>query len=470
MSPPASTPSAPGTAPGLRANALGLVDVIGQSVANIGPSLTPAINIAIIAGWAGDGSWLSFAVATVGMLFVAYNIAVLSRRHTLSGSYFLYVARTFGPLAGLVTGWLLIGAYLMTGVAVAMGFVIFLRHLLDAVGLVHAMPPPVVVFVICVAGTGAAAFRSVSFSAKFGLVLEFVSIAILVAMTAAVVAHRGVVIDMRQFDVSRFDMGGVMTSLTFAVFCFVGFESAATLAGETRDPARNVPLAISTSVLATGFFFIAMAYLMVMGFDDDTRQIADSQSPLTELARRAGLSSLSVVLYLSALISSCACLLASLNAVSRLLFSMSRYGLLPEPLARVHPVYRSPTVALALSLAAILGLGLAMLPAGVFGAFEAAGALATFGFLVIYLLICLAAPVDQRKAGALGVRHVVASLCGVAAMTFVLAGSVYPVPPWPQRLLPYLFLAYAVIGVLWFHRVLRRNPDLRSRLVMNLEV
>ena len=453
----------------LQANALGLVDVIGQSVANIGPSLTPAINIALIAGWAGDGSWLSFAVATVGMLFVAYNIAVLSRRHTLSGSYFLYVARTFGPLAGLVTGWLLIGAYLMTGVAIAMGFVIFLRHLLDALGVASAMPAPMIVFVVFVAATGAAAFRSVSFSARFGLVLEFVSIAILVAMTVALVAHRGMVIDMRQFELSRFNVGGVMTSLTFAVFCFVGFESAATRAGETRNPGRNVPLAITTSVLATGFFFIAMAYMMVMGFDDDTRRIADSHSPLTELARRAGLSSLSVVLYLSALISSCACLLASLNAVSRLLFSMSRYGLLPDALSRVHPVYRSPTVALGVSLAVILALGLAMLPAGVFGAFEAAGALATFGFLVIYLLICLAAPLDQHKAGALGVRHVLASLCGVAAMAFVLVGSVYPVPPWPQRLLPYLFAVYALLGVAWFHRVLRRDAGLSSRLVMNLE-
>jgi len=454
---------------GLRANALGLVDVVGQSVANIGPSLTPAINIALIAGWAGDGSWLSFAVATVGMLFVAGNIAVLSRRHTLSGSYFLYVARTFGPLAGLVTGWLLIGAYLMTGVAIAMGFVIFLNHLLQALGLAQAMPPPAAVFAVFVAATGAAAFRSVNFSARFGLVLEFVSIAILVAMTIAVVAHRGMVIDTRQFDFSRFNVGGVMTSLTFAVFCFVGFESAATLAGETRDPGRNVPLAITTSVLATGFFFIAMAYMMVMGFDDDTRKIADSQSPLTELARRAGLSSLSVVLYLSALISSCACLLASLNAVSRLLFSMARYGLLPDALARVHPGSRAPTVALGVSLAGILGLGLAMLMAGVFGAFEAAGALATFGFLVIYLLICLAAPLDQRKAGTLGLRHVVASLGGVAAMAFVLVGSVYPVPPWPQRLLPYLFMVYALLGVAWFYRVLRRNPGLGPRLVENLE-
>ena len=81
----------PADSPQLRANALGLVDCIGQSVANIAPTLTPALNIAVVAGLAGSGSWLGFLIATVGILFVALNIATLSRRHTLSGSYFIYI-------------------------------------------------------------------------------------------------------------------------------------------------------------------------------------------------------------------------------------------------------------------------------------------------------------------------------------------------------------------------------------------
>ena len=95
--------------------------------------------------------------------------------------------------------------------------------------------------------------------------------------------------------------------------------------------------------------------------------------------------------------------------------------------------------------------------------------LATFGFLVIYLLICLAAPVDQHRAGGLGLRHVLASAGGVIAIAFVLAGSVWPVPPWPQRLLPYLFVLYALAGALWFRHRLGRDPALRGRLAMNLE-
>ncbi|MFO1080291.1 MAG: APC family permease [Reyranellaceae bacterium] len=454
---------------GLRTGALGLVDCIGQSVANIGPTLTPALNIALVAGLAGSGSWLSFLVATVGMTFVALNIAILSRRHTLSGSYFLYIGRTAGPLAGLVSGWLMIGAYLMTAVAITLGFGVFLGHFLEALGLGGWKPPDGLVIVVLVLGTGLAAWRDISFSSRFGLALELLSIAILVAITAVVVARRDSLFDPSQFDLSRLGYGGVMTSLTFAVFCFVGFESAATLAGETRDPARNVPIAVTGSALLAGLFFVAMAYFMVLGFDGNAQAIADSASPITEMTRRAGLSAVAGLMYFGALISAAACLLASLNAASRLLFSMARYGALPRRLARVHPRHRTPHLALALSIAVVLATALALLPAGLLEAFGHAGALATFGFLATYLLICIAAPIDQRAHGTLGLRHLLAAAGGVAMMTFVIFGSLYPVPPWPQSLLPYLFAAYAAAGAIGFHLLMRRKPGLGRRLQLDLE-
>src|SRR5260221_13934623 len=83
--------------PQLRAGALGLVDCIGQSVANISPTLTPALNIAIVAGLAGSGSWPGFLIASTGVFFLGLNIAALSRRHTLSGSHFIHIRRPGGP-------------------------------------------------------------------------------------------------------------------------------------------------------------------------------------------------------------------------------------------------------------------------------------------------------------------------------------------------------------------------------------
>lgn len=455
--------------PQLRRNALGLVDCIGQSVANMAPTLTPAINIAVIAGLAGSGSWLGFLIASTGVFFVALNIATLSRRHTLSGSYFIYIGRTAGPLTGLVAGWLMIGGYLVSAMAVAFAEVLFLENFLASLGLKALTPNPGLAICVFLGVTGFAAWRDIRLSSRFGLVLEVASIGILVLITAIVVTQRGTVIDPKQLDFGKLGYGGIMTSLTFAVLSFVGFESAATLARETRNPARNVGLAVTMSALLAGLFFVAITYFMVLGINDDTRALGDSSAPFIAMTERAGLSAAGTAMYFGALISGLACLLASLNAVSRLLFSMARYGYLARALATVHPRHRTPATAVGLSVAVILLGCLVTLPLGPLAAFGFAGTLATFGFLAIYFLICLAAPLDQFQAGTLAVRHLLFSGAGTLMMTFVILGSVWPVPPWPANLLPWLFLAYLAVGAAWFWRFSRRRPELVQAIFSDKE-
>ena len=349
------------------------MDCIGQSVANIAPTLTPALNIAVVAGLAGSGSWLGFLVATIGILFVAFNIATLSRRHTLSGSYFIYIGRTVGPLAGRIAGWLMIGAYLATAIAISVSEVFFLENFLASLGLKAFMPNAYAAAI--------AAYRDVRLSARFGLVLEVASILILIAITAVVVFQRGIVIDSRQLDFTSFGYGGIMTSLTFAVFSFVGFESSATLARETRNPARNVPLAVTLSAMLSGLFFVAITYFMVLGIGDDTRALGDSSASFIVMTERASLSAAGTAMNFGALISGLACLLASINAASRLMFSMARYGYLATALTMVHRRHRTPSAAVIVTVAATLVGSLATLPLGALGAFGFAVTLATFGFL-----------------------------------------------------------------------------------------
>jgi amino acid transporter len=89
----------------LRGDSLSFVETIGQSIANIAPTLTPALNISVVVGLAGIGAWLSYLIATAGLFFVAANIGVMARRHPLAGSYFVYIGRALGPLAGMLAGW-----------------------------------------------------------------------------------------------------------------------------------------------------------------------------------------------------------------------------------------------------------------------------------------------------------------------------------------------------------------------------
>jgi amino acid transporter len=453
----------------LRSDALGLVECIGQSVANISPTLMPALNIAVVAGLAGSGSWLGFLLASVGILFVALNISTLSKRHTLSGSYFIYIGRTVGPLAGMIAGWLMIGAYLGTAIAIALAEVLFLENLMASLGLKTFIPNPYLALFGFVAVAGFSALRDVRLSARFGLGLEVASVVILVVITAVVVVQHGSVIDLRQFDFSRIGYGGVMTSLAFAVFSFVGFESAATMARETRNPARNVGMAVTMSALLSGVFFVGMTYFMVLGMDGDTRALGESSAPFVAMTERAGLTAAGIAMYFGALISGLACLLASLNAASRMLFSMACYGYFARRLTTVHKRHQTPSVAVSLSAAVALIGGLATLQLGPLEAFGFAGTLATFGFLAVYFLICLAAPLDQFKAGTLSASHLLASGGGTLLMTFVILGSIYPVPPWPQKILPLLFVVYLAVGTVWFYMITRRRPDLLRAIFSDRE-
>jgi amino acid transporter len=468
VSPVDPAPAYASDQPRLKHGTLSMIESLGQSVANIAPTLTPALNVAVVAGLAGVGSWISYLIATVGLLSVGTSIATLAKRHPLSGSYFVYIGRTLGPVAGVLSGWAMIAAYLGTGVAVVISMSIFLDNFLTACGLGGSVPPSWLVTVAVLAAVLAAVYRDIKLSSRIGLLLEAVSIAIIIALIAVVISRHGTVIDREQFS-NKVKLGPVMSSLTFAVFSFVGFESAATLAKETRDPERAIPLAILLSAGAVGLFFTVMAYLMVMGVNDNADKLGSSASPFADMAAAAGLPWAAGVVYFAALISGFACALASVNAAARMIFSMGRYKFFHPTFGRVHSEHQTPHVAAAISVGVVLVVTLAMTPLPLLDAFGYTGTFATFGFLVVYLLISIVSPIDMRNGGLMQRRHVVISGLGALLMAFVIFGSVYPVPPYPFNWLPYLFAGYMLIGLAWAGYLKLRAPDALLNMEHDME-
>src|SRR5579863_1507220 len=160
----------------LRSGALNLVETVGQSLAAIAPTLTPALNISVVAGLAGLGCWMSYFIGTLGVVIVAASVGVLAARHPEAGAYFVYIGRTFGPFAGALAGWAMISAYMFTAVAVALSFAIFLGNLLAATGIRLGLGPMAAAMLVFVAAVTYAAYRDVRLSARVGLVLEIISI------------------------------------------------------------------------------------------------------------------------------------------------------------------------------------------------------------------------------------------------------------------------------------------------------
>jgi amino acid transporter len=453
----------------LRTGALGLVEMIGQSLAAIGPTLTPALNISVVAGLAGIGCWMAYFIGTLGVVIVAASVGILAARHPEAGAYFVYVGRTFGPFAGAMAGWSMVSAYLFTAVAVSLSFVIFLGDFLNAFGVQVGSPLMAAGMLCFIASVIYAAYRDVKLSSRAGLLLEVLSIGIIVGITALICHAKGTLIDRRQLDVAAFKYGGVFSALPFVIFSFVGFESAATLAKESHNPRRNIPLAVIGCAAFAGIFFTGMAYLMVFGMGDDVATLGASSAPFGDVAARAGLRWGSTIVYFAAMISVFACALASINAAARLLFSMGKYRFLHHSMGFVHETHRTPHRAVLLCGCLLGAISLAMLPLGFLTAFGLAGTFASFGFVVVYLMLCIVAPMDLRRSGEMKLQHLCLGVLGSALMVFVIVGSVYPVPEYPYDVLPYVFFAYLAVGAIWFARLKAKSPATLASIQHDME-
>jgi amino acid transporter len=453
----------------LRAGALGLVEVVGQSLAAIAPTLTPALNITVVAGLAGIGCWMAYFIGTVGVVIVAASVGILAARHPESGAYFVYIGRTFGPFAGALAGWAMISAYMFTAVAVSLSFPIFLGNFLGVFGVQLNTLPMAVVMLVFIATVAYAAYRDVKLSSRAGLVLEIISIGIILVITALFVHVRGTVVDQTQLRITTFSYGAVFSALPFVIFSFVGFESSATLAKESANPRRNIPIAVIGCAAFAGIFFTGIAYFMVFGMGDDTATLGSSAAPFGDVAAKAGLGWTSMIVYFGAMISVFACALASITAAARLLFSMGKYQFLHRSMGLVHDVHRTPHRAILLCGGVLAVICLAVLPAGFLNAFGYAGTFASFGFVVVYLALCIVAPLDLKKSRQMKLRHVFIGVAGAALMLFVIFGSVYPIPAYPYNILPYAFFAYMVAGAIWFAMLKARSPETLASIQHDME-
>ena len=453
----------------LRSNALGLIETIGQSLAAISPTLTPVLNITVVAGLAGIGCWLSYFIGTLGVVIVAASVGILAARHREAGSYFVYVGRTFGPFAGALAGWAMISAYMFTAIAVSLSFAILLGNLMSALGAPAGVVSLSAAMLVFIGMVTYAAYRDIRMSSRVGLVLEVISVAIIIAITFLFVRAQGTVVDPPQLAISSFKYGALFSALPFVIFSFVGFESAATLAKESANPRRDIPIAVMGCAAFAGIFFTVTAYFMVFGMGHDTAAMGRSSSPFGDVAARAGLGSAAIAVYIAAMISVFACALASINAAARLLFSMGKYQFLHHSMGRVHAVHQTPHRAIILCGVLLAAIAVALTPIGLLDAYGCSGTFASFGFVVVYLMICVVAPMDLRRGGEMKLRHVVIGAVGTALMLFVIVGSVYPVPAYPYNILPFVFFGYMVLGAVWFAVLKAKSPQTLASIQHDME-
>ncbi|MEN3309691.1 MAG: hypothetical protein V7603_5893 [Micromonosporaceae bacterium] len=392
--------------PGLR-RGLNIWEAIGISVALMAPSMAANINPQATAGTVGRAVPLAFALATLGVLLVAYTFVRLCQQYHHAGSVYGFVGATLGARTGLVAGWGLLGTYTFYGVVTSMATGIFGTSFLDEIG-VWPHPPtwaPFLIGALALVAVFGLTVSPVRRGTRILLSVEGITVLLILIVSVVVLVRllAGSAPQGRHFTLDVFTVPagtGVSTlflGVVFGFLSFAGFEAAATLGEETRHPRRDIPRAILGTALFGGVYFVFVTAIEVMGFGatpEGVKAFAASGSLLGDLGTSYVGAWVGDLITLGAAVSAFGCALACAVGASRLTFAFSRDGVGPPALSVVSQRRGTPHVA---ALAVVLAMYLIILiDAILFGAkpfdvFLWSGTIGTLILLVVYGLATVGA-------------------------------------------------------------------------------
>jgi amino acid transporter len=382
--------------------------VIGVSLALMGPSLSANIDVQPAAPLVGRAVPLTFAIATVGVLFVAWAFIRLSQDFNHAGSVFGLVGATLGSRAGVVAGWALFGTYTLFSVTSAIAGGIFASALVRQLGLWTAPAAwfPYAAALIFLVIVALLAIIPVRGGTRLLLFFEGATIllVLLVCLITAVRLIQGSGPGHLKFTMSVFEptrQVGISTlflGVVFGFLAFGGFEGACTMGEEATNPRRQIPRAVLGTVIVGGIFYTVTSALMVMGFGTSPRALSAFQasgSPLGFLGQNYVTAWVGDLITIGTMFSAFAGVLGLVIGASRLLFAITRAGSpRPIPLTAVSRRWGTPVgavsaiVFVALVIVAIFGWGSATPAVTTFGYL---GTMGTFLILVAYLMVVLGA-------------------------------------------------------------------------------
>jgi amino acid transporter len=449
---------------GLQRGILSPMETLAQSVSTMAPTTTPAATIPLVCALAGNGTWLAYVLATGAIFLVGLCIARYARHSASPGSLYTYATMTLPPWLSATVAWSLLLAYVATGSSVIGGFYHYANLLLrDATGHVFSA----VLLSLLVTGISIwIAYRDVKISARLMLWIEAASVSVIVIVVALVLLRHGWHLDADQLHLRGMTGSGLRLGLVLALFSFVGFESATTLGAEAHNPLQTIPRAVIQTAVLAGAFFTICAYAEILGFHTVGQDLGKSEAPMYVVAQVGGVPILGLLIDIGALVSLFAGTLACITAAARVLLRMAHDGLAHDWFCATHARNHTPSRAVVVTgIAAVLPVAvLAARGASGLDVYGWLGALATYGFIVAYALVCVALPHYLRQHEAFKPGAQIIPWLAAAAMLLALVGNLYPAQEGPYGKLPYIFLVYVIAGLGWFLLGARKQTALAATI------
>src|SRR4051812_38291528 len=438
----------------LRVHSIGLPQVLFQSITHMAPAAAVAYSIYISVPSSKQALALSVLLALIACLCAANAIGQLAKLEPSAGGLYAYAARSLGPWAGFNVAWLFILFEPLVAPFLYLEFGWAMREVMSSEAGWHytgqwwiwVAVMTVIVFLLT--------YRDIRISTTAGVILGAFEIAIFGALAIWMLISNAGDLNVQPFNPHHADgsWNGVFRGMVFAILAFIGFEAAAPLGEEAKNPRRTIPFAVIGSALAIGLFYILCSYAWVFGagFNNFVDQAtgADPWRNLGKVFWGTGW----IVIFLAICNSIAANSNAAMNAATRVFYSLARNGLAPHPLGRTHARFKTPSVAIVwltgISLVISLLVGWKWNPGVGFGVIAT---LAVPLVVLVYMLVCAGCVryyLTTRRGEFNPFLHVVAPIGGIVLFFFPLYYQFYKVPPpYPFKYANWVAIGYTALGI-----------------------
>ena len=318
---------------------------------------------------AGPAVAISFVLAAVACGLAALCYAELASTVPVAGSAYTFAYATLGELIAWIIGWDLLLEFIIGGAAVAVGWSQYLAVFLETLGLhlpvaiaggegtVFNLPAVLVVLLLT-----AILVIGIKISARFNEVVVAIKVAVVLFVIVAGLfyinvanyspfvppsqpAEAGSGGDRTLLEAifgaapANFGVSGIFAAAALVFFAYIGFDIVATVAEETRNPQRDMPRGILGSLVVCATLYAVVA-LVVVGMENYAE--LDPDAPLATAFIAVGQPLFANLITIGALVGITVVIMILMLGQARVAFAMSRDGLLPRWLAKVHPKYGTP--------------------------------------------------------------------------------------------------------------------------------
>jgi len=409
---------------------------------------------------AGPALTVSFVIAAMACGFAALCYAEFASAIPVSGSIYTYSYATLGEIIAWMIGWDLLLEYGLATSAVSVGWSGYFQSLVAGFGLhlpaaITAAPGavpgvqtlvnlPAILIMLAITWVVSYGVRE---SARLNNVMVAIKITVVLLFIAVGVWH---VKPANWQPFAPFGFTGIFNAAALVFFAFIGFDAVTSAAEEVRNPGRDLPIGIIGSLAVCTILYVAVAAIMtgIVPF----MKFEGVDHPVSLALQYAGQNWVAGFVDLGAILGMTTVILVMTYGQTRIIFAMSRDGLLPEALSAVHPVHATPFTAtwtVGIVFSAIAGF----VPLNVLAELINIGTLSAFTLISIATLVLRRTqPNLPRTFRCPGVP--VVPLLSVAFCLFLMAHL--------QKLTWIAFLCWLALGLVIYFAYSRRNAVLHN--------